>query len=179
MHLVWREQLAAAEERQLDEERAADDLAPELLDVGRRLATAAGVGIDWEQGDAEALPYADGSFDVVLSCVGVMFAPHLPWRDEEVRGRLAARWGTVVALDNDGERLQIDVVDDGRGLEPGFDVDSATSLGLSIVRTLVTTELNGQISMRPAAGDDLRQVGLAEHSGDHGTVVRLVVPLRE
>jgi len=85
----------------------------------------------------------------------------------------------VVALDNDGERLQIDVVDDGRGLEPGFDVDSATSLGLSIVRTLVTTELNGQISMRPAAGDDLRQVGLAEHGGDHGTVVRLVVPLRD
>ena len=32
----------------------------------------------------------------------------------------------VVALDNDGERLQIEVVDDGRGLEPGFDVDSAT-----------------------------------------------------
>ena len=85
----------------------------------------------------------------------------------------------VVALDNDGERLQIEVVDDGRGLEPGFDVDSATSLGLSIVRTLVTTELNGQISMRPATADDLRQVGLAEHGGDHGTVVRLVVPLRE
>ena len=85
----------------------------------------------------------------------------------------------AVSLDNDGERLQIEVVDDGRGLEPGFDVDSATSLGLSIVRTLVTTELNGQISMRPATGDDLRQVGLAEHGGDHGTVVRLVVPLRE
>jgi len=31
----------------------------------------------------------------------VMFAPHLPWRGEEVRARLAARWGTVVALDND------------------------------------------------------------------------------
>jgi glucokinase len=31
----------------------------------------------------------------------VMFAPHLPWRGEEVRSRLAARWGTVVALDND------------------------------------------------------------------------------
>ena len=30
----------------------------------------------WEEGDAEALPYADGSFDVVLSCLGVMFAPH-------------------------------------------------------------------------------------------------------
>ena len=32
--------------------------------------------ITWEEGDAEALPYDDDSFDVVLSCVGVMFAPH-------------------------------------------------------------------------------------------------------
>lgn len=31
----------------------------------------------------------------------VRFAPHLPWRDEDVRTRLAARWDTVVALDND------------------------------------------------------------------------------
>jgi glucokinase len=31
----------------------------------------------------------------------VMFAPHLPWRGEDVRARLAERWGTVVALDND------------------------------------------------------------------------------
>jgi ubiquinone/menaquinone biosynthesis C-methylase UbiE len=34
------------------------------------------VDVTWEQGDAEALPYADASFDVVMSCVGVMFAPH-------------------------------------------------------------------------------------------------------
>lgn len=54
----------------------ASDLTPELLDEGARLATAEGVTVDWETGDAEALPYADGSFDVVLSCVGVMFAPH-------------------------------------------------------------------------------------------------------
>ena len=85
----------------------------------------------------------------------------------------------VVSLDNDLERLQIEVVDDGRGLEPGFDIDAATGLGLSIVRTLVTTELNGQISMRPAAAEDLRAVDLGEHGGDHGTVVRLVVPLTE
>ena len=31
----------------------------------------------------------------------VMFAPHLPWRDDDVRGRLADRWGTPVVLDND------------------------------------------------------------------------------
>lgn len=52
------------------------DLAPALLEVGRRLAEEAGVSLDWQQGDAEALPFADASFDVVLSCVGVMFAPH-------------------------------------------------------------------------------------------------------
>lgn len=72
----------------------ASDLAPELLDVGRRLATAAGVEIDWEQGDAEALPYADGSFDVVLSCVGVMFAPHHQAAADELV-RVARPGGTL------------------------------------------------------------------------------------
>ncbi len=54
----------------------ASDLTPELFDAGRAFAAREGVQVSWEQGDAEALPYADASFDVVLSCVGVMFAPH-------------------------------------------------------------------------------------------------------
>lgn len=54
----------------------ASDLTPELLETGRRTASSLGVDLAWEEGDAEALPYADGSFDKVLSCVGVMFAPH-------------------------------------------------------------------------------------------------------
>ena len=54
----------------------ASDLTPELFTAGREFAAATGVTLDWEEGDAEALPYADGTFDVVLSCVGVMFAPH-------------------------------------------------------------------------------------------------------
>ena len=86
----------------------------------------------------------------------------------------------VVSLDNDEKQLRIDVIDDGRGLEEGFELDSATGLGLSIVRTLVTTELNGHISMRPATADDLRSAGLEpRRGGDHGTVVELVVPLAE
>ena len=53
------------------------DLTPELLDVGRELADRArGSTLTWEEGDAEALPYGDGAFDAVISCVGVMFAPH-------------------------------------------------------------------------------------------------------
>ena len=52
------------------------DLTPELLEAGERLAAGHGAAITWEEADAESLPFGDGAFDVVLSCVGVMFAPH-------------------------------------------------------------------------------------------------------
>jgi SAM-dependent methyltransferase len=51
------------------------DLTPELFDAGRRMAREAGVSVDWVEGDAEALPFEDESFDVVLSTFGAMFAP--------------------------------------------------------------------------------------------------------
>lgn len=52
------------------------DLTPELLAVARSKANEAGFGdIDFREGDAEALPFADASFDVVLSTCGHMFAP--------------------------------------------------------------------------------------------------------
>jgi SAM-dependent methyltransferase len=54
----------------------ATDLTPELLDQGHEDAQAAGVSLDWRVADAEHLPFEDDSFDVVTSCVGVMFAPH-------------------------------------------------------------------------------------------------------
>ncbi|MFG1929690.1 class I SAM-dependent methyltransferase [Mycobacterium sp. NPDC048908] len=54
----------------------ASDLTPEMFDVGRRNAAARGVQLEWVEADAEAMPFADNSFDVVMSCVGVMFAPH-------------------------------------------------------------------------------------------------------
>lgn len=54
----------------------ASDLTPELFTAGRAFADRHGVQVAWEEGDAEALPYEDAAFDAVLSCVGVMFAPH-------------------------------------------------------------------------------------------------------
>jgi SAM-dependent methyltransferase len=54
----------------------ATDLTPELLDIGRRAAEAEGVTLDWKVADAENMPCEDGEHDVVISCVGVMFAPH-------------------------------------------------------------------------------------------------------
>ena len=54
----------------------ASDLTPELLEAGRRRPEAAGLELEWVQADAEHLPFEDESFDVVISSIGVMFAPH-------------------------------------------------------------------------------------------------------
>lgn len=51
------------------------DYVPALLDRGRIRATAEGLPVVFEEGDAEALPFAEGVFDAVLSVFGVMFAP--------------------------------------------------------------------------------------------------------
>jgi SAM-dependent methyltransferase len=64
----------------------ASDLTPELFDAGRARAEAAGVELDWVTADAEDLPFDDDSFDVVISSIGVMFAPfHQNAADELVR----------------------------------------------------------------------------------------------
>lgn len=54
----------------------ASDLCPDLLAVGEKIAAGDGVALRWEEADAEALPYATAEFDAVVSCLGVMFAPH-------------------------------------------------------------------------------------------------------
>jgi two-component sensor histidine kinase len=59
------------------------------------------------------------------------------------------------------EMLEVVVRDNGCGLPEGFDIDRTRSLGLSIVRDLVRSQLGGTITMEP----------------DDGTVVRLDVPV--
>jgi ubiquinone/menaquinone biosynthesis C-methylase UbiE len=51
------------------------DYVPSLLERGRARAEAEGLPVDFRDGDAEALPFADASFDIVLSTLGAMFAP--------------------------------------------------------------------------------------------------------
>ena len=51
------------------------DIATNWLEQGRVQAAKEGLQIDFEEGDAEALPYADGQFDLVASLIGAMFAP--------------------------------------------------------------------------------------------------------
>jgi SAM-dependent methyltransferase len=54
----------------------ASDLTPELLEAGRKRAEAARLELEWVEADAENLPFEDESFDVVMSSIGAMFAPH-------------------------------------------------------------------------------------------------------
>ncbi len=74
--------------------------------------------------------------------------------------------GGLISLDVEraGGRLCLRIEDDGRGLPSGFDLDSSASLGLSIVRTLVESELDGQLA-------------LADAPDGHGTQVTIDVPL--
>jgi ubiquinone/menaquinone biosynthesis C-methylase UbiE len=74
------------------------DLTPALLRAAERLAVKAGVEIDWCDCDAEALPFPDDSFDVVVSCLGAMFAPrHQTCADELKR---VCRGGGTIGLAN-------------------------------------------------------------------------------
>src|ERR1700754_2205716 len=67
-------------------EVVASDLTPENFETGRREAAAHGVQIEWVEADAEALPFADGEFDVVTSAFGAVFAPrHQVVADELLR----------------------------------------------------------------------------------------------
>lgn len=54
----------------------ASDLTPELFDAGRRRAQAEGLELEWVEADAENLPFDGQSYDVVMSSIGAMFAPH-------------------------------------------------------------------------------------------------------
>ncbi len=72
----------------------ASDLAPALLDKGRRDAEAEGLELTWQVADAEALPSGDGEHDVVVSVVGAMFAPHHQATADEIV-RVTRPGGTI------------------------------------------------------------------------------------
>src|SRR3954452_6851816 len=72
------------------------DYVPALLERGRKRADAEGLAVQLPEGDAEALPFDDGSFDAVTSVFGAMFAPdHEQAAAELLR---VARPGGTIAL---------------------------------------------------------------------------------
>jgi SAM-dependent methyltransferase len=74
------------------------DIAPNLLEQARESASREGLEIKFEEGDAEALAYDDGSFDAVVTMFGAMFAP----RPDVVAAELkrVCRSGGFIAMAN-------------------------------------------------------------------------------
>lgn len=70
------------------------DYVPELLERGRERAMANGLAVNFQQADAEALPFQDASFDVVVSTFGVMFTPDQDKAAKEML-RVSRRGGRI------------------------------------------------------------------------------------
>lgn len=87
-----------------------------------------------------------------------------PLSEEGGRANQADQPEVVVQLANNGRALQMTVSDNGAGLPEGFSITTTNSLGLSITRSLVESQLEGRIDMRAAKAG--------------GTVVELTIPLR-
>jgi SAM-dependent methyltransferase len=74
------------------------DIAPNLLAQARQRASAENLEITFQEGDAEQIPHPDGSFDVVLTMFGAMFAPRPPLVAAELLR--VCRPGGVIAMAN-------------------------------------------------------------------------------
>lgn len=88
------------------------DLSPGLIAIARERGAEANVEVEWRQGDAQALPFGDDSFDRVISAIGHMFAPDHKRTAEELRrvcrpdGRIAiACWTPEGAIGEMFKRL--------------------------------------------------------------------------
>lgn len=74
------------------------DYVPALLNRARERAAAERLNVTFQEGDAEDLPFADASFDVVLSTFGVMFTPHQAQAAHELLR--VCRPGGIIGLAN-------------------------------------------------------------------------------
>jgi SAM-dependent methyltransferase len=76
----------------------ASDFSPKMMELGRARTAAEGIDIDWQEADAEELPFSDASYDVAASVFGAMFAP----RPERVAAELfrVVKPGGLVAMAN-------------------------------------------------------------------------------
>lgn len=74
------------------------DIAPNLIEQAKARAEAEGVNVKFEVGDAEAMPYEDGSFDVVMTMFGAMFTPRPDVTASELKR--VCKSGGLIAMAN-------------------------------------------------------------------------------
>ncbi len=128
----------------VEETVAFDDIADRLA----RLVTDVG------STTAQVRVQREGSFGVLTSEVATPLAMVVMelMQNAAEHGYDSGTTGEIVLrAERHGAVLEVAVEDDGKGLPEGFDLDGATSLGLSIVRTLVESELGGHLTLGRAA----------------------------
>jgi two-component system, sensor histidine kinase PdtaS len=104
--------------------------------------------------ETRIVPKRTGSFGVLSAAIATPVAMVLTeLLQNALQHGLPDRFGLLeVSAARGHDRLVVVVSDDGVGLPRGFDVESSTSLGLQIVRTLVVGELNGRLEFRARGG---------------------------
>src|SRR5215470_6379864 len=135
--------------------------AVEFDDIARQIAATAG---ELSAPEARITPVLTGTFGVLSASVATPLALALnELLHNAVQHGLALPGGPAtgmleVSAGRTGDRLTVIVSDNGTGFPDGFELESTTSLGLQIVRTLVVGELGGTlaISARPGGGTSVR-----------------------
>jgi two-component sensor histidine kinase len=163
---------------------AGDDVA--FVDIVRPLARMAEEGLQSPDrpvrfrviGDGGSMPASVATPLAVVLTELLQNAVDHAFPHDRVPSDVRGAGAVVVVLETDGEDLRVAVVDNGVGMpEPGSGERSG-SLGLSIVRTLVTTELAGRLVSRVPSAEDLADAGLAAAQlAGPGTVVELTIPV--
>jgi SAM-dependent methyltransferase len=109
-------------------EVVAADITPENFESGRREAAAHGVRVGWVEADAESMPFADDSFDAVVSSFGAIFA-----RDQSAVAsemvRVCRPGGTIGMLNFTPEGLLSDLLETLAPYGPPADAPSPTLWG--------------------------------------------------
>ena len=144
---IVHETLSQAFDDNVDFDDVADRLRLMVADVGSR--------------DAEISTSRSGSFGTLPAETATPLAMVLTelLQNAVEHGFDEGEGKIVVSAQRLVGRLHVTVEDDGKGLPVGFDLDTSTSLGLSIVRTLVESELDGLLEMGPGPTGGTR-VGL-------------------
>jgi two-component sensor histidine kinase len=125
-------------------------------DIAERVAAMAG---EVAAPEARVTPEVRGRFGSLPAAVATPLALVLTELLQNALQHGLAQWPdpagegfVMVTAGREAKRLRVSVADNGVGLPPGFSLDSATSLGLQIVRTLVESELGGSLKISPRAG---------------------------
>jgi two-component sensor histidine kinase len=135
-----------------------NEIVKPLVRMAQEAFTFPGVPVTFEvEGDAGELPATIATPLAVVLTELLQNAVEHAFPQGSPGGQISVR------LDNDGERLRVVVADDGPGFPEDFSIGSTRSLGLSIARSLIETQMTGTIQTR----------------NEDGATVELTVPLTD